>query len=139
MSPASPLALRVLVVDDDPNAVALTAAILSANGCDVTRRYDPYSALETAPVCRPDVLVTDVAMPGMLGVELAYKVAEILPSCRIVFHTGESRLLRRHLVKEALHNFTVLEKPAAINKLLKVVIGRNQRKRAASQTPHAPS
>ncbi len=124
--------LRVLVVDDDPNAAMLSSAILSANGCEVTRRYDPFSALETAPLFRPDVLLTDVAMPGMLGIELACKVMELLPSCRIVFHTGESRLLRQHRVEHFFPNVTVLEKPVTLQKLLHVVVGAAERKPPAS-------
>ena len=129
MCATSPFPIRVLIVDDDPDIVTLSAALLTANGCDVSSTYDPNAALATALVFRPDVLLTDVAMPGMLGVELACKVVEAVPTCRVVFHTGEARLIRNCGLAGALPGFAVLEKPVAAGDLLREVIGHSVRKR----------
>jgi CheY-like chemotaxis protein len=121
--------MRVLVVDDDPDTVLLSAALLTANGCDVSSTCDPIAALATALVFRPDVLLTDVAMPGMLGVELACKVVEAVPTCRVVFHTGEALLIQNCGLAGALPGFAVLEKPVVVDDLLRDVVGRSVRKR----------
>jgi CheY-like chemotaxis protein len=107
----SPIPIRVLIVDDDPDIVTVSAALLTANGCDVSATYDPNAALATAPVFRPDVLLTDVAMTGMLGVELACKVVEAVPTCRVIFHAGDARLIRNCRLAGALPGFTDLGKP----------------------------
>lgn len=129
MCAPSPIPIRVLIVDDNPDTVTLSAALLSANGCEVSRMYDPHAALASAPLFRPDVLLTDVAMPGMLGVELACKVVEAVPTCRVVFHTGEARLVRNCGLAGALPGFAVLEKPVPVGDLLREVIGRPVRRR----------
>lgn len=121
--------LRVLVVDDDPAVVAITAAVLTAKGCSVRSAVDPLTALAMVAEFSPEVLVTDVAMPAMLGVELACRVLEAAPACRIVFHTGELGMLRNCALSAALPNFSIVEKPANIHELLRAVVGHSARKR----------
>jgi two-component system OmpR family response regulator len=134
MCATSPSNIRVLVVDDDPDIVTLSAALLVANGCAVSATQDPNAALAIASVFRPDVLLTDVAMTGMLGVELACRVVEAVPTCRVVFHTGEARLIRNCGLAGALPGFAVLEKPVAVGDLLREVIGHFVRKRPPVST-----
>jgi two-component system response regulator PilR (NtrC family) len=129
MCATSPFPIRVLIVDDDPDIVTVFAAHLTANGCDVSATSDPNAAVAIALVFRPDVLLTDVAMPGMLGVELACKVVEAVPTCRVVFHTGEALLIRDCGLAGALPGFAVLEKPVAAGDLLREVIRHSVRKR----------
>ncbi len=129
MCATSPFPIRVLIVDDDPDIVTVSAAHLAANGCDVSATSDPNAAVAIALIFRPDVLLTDVAMPGMLGVELACKVVEAVPTCRVVFHTGDARLIRNCGLAGALPGFVILEKPVAVGDLLREVIGHSVRKR----------
>ena len=85
--------IKVLLVDDNPGTLALSVALLAARHCQVRASVDPTTALAMATEFRPHVLVTDVAMPAMLGVELACRIVEMVPTCRVVFHTGELGLL----------------------------------------------
>jgi CheY-like chemotaxis protein len=124
--------IRVLLVDDDPATIAISVAVLSARNCDVRFALDPLTALAMAAEFRPHVLVTDVAMPAMLGVELAWRVLEAVPTCRVVFHTGELGLLRNCPLSVALPNFSVLEKPASVPDLLREVLDHSHRRPPSS-------
>jgi CheY-like chemotaxis protein len=115
--------IRVLLVDDDPGTLAVSVALLAARNCQVRASVDPTTALATAAEFCPHVLVTDVAMPAMLGVELACRIVQEIPTCRVVFHTGELGLLRNCPLSVALPCFTVLEKPAAAHDFVREVLG----------------
>ena len=59
--------LRVLVVDDDADAVALAEAILIGAGAGVRSSLGAFEALHVLRQWRPDVLVSDIEMPGVDG------------------------------------------------------------------------
>jgi two-component system OmpR family response regulator len=61
---------RLLVVDDEPNIVELLEASLRFHGFDVTTCLDGTTALRVAKEIQPDLMVTDVMMPGLNGFEL---------------------------------------------------------------------
>ena len=63
--------LRVLVVDDNPDAADALAAVVELMGCDVRACYDGESALDAIRVELPDVCLLDLMMPGLDGLELA--------------------------------------------------------------------
>jgi CheY-like chemotaxis protein len=62
---------RVLVVDDDPNARTLCSINLLLEGLEVLEAEDGRRGLVRARLESPDLVVTDVAMPGLNGFELA--------------------------------------------------------------------
>ena len=62
---------RVLIVDDDPHARALCSINLLLEGLDVIEAEDGLRGLDQARLTRPDLVVTDIAMPGLDGFELA--------------------------------------------------------------------
>ena len=66
--------LRVLVVDDDPDAVLLANAILSGAGATVRTSVSVGDALAMLQDWRPDVLISDIEMPGEDGYSLIRKV-----------------------------------------------------------------
>ncbi len=61
---------RLLVVDDEPNIVELLEASLRFHGFEVTTCGDGKTALSLAKSIKPDLMVTDVMMPGLNGFEL---------------------------------------------------------------------
>jgi CheY-like chemotaxis protein len=69
-------AIRVLVVDDDPDTLALLAEILAGAGYRVRTARDGAEALAAIAHARPDALVTDVRMPGLGGPDLAAALRE---------------------------------------------------------------
>jgi len=81
---------RVLLVDDEQILANLAAAFLTQAGYRVTKFYDPASALGAfrAHPDDYDVLLTDLAMPGMTGVDLAAEMRELRPDLPVVLCTG---------------------------------------------------
>lgn len=61
---------KVLVVDDDPNVFELVQLYVEADNVEVLQALDAYAGLDLAMRQRPDVIVLDVMMPGMDGLEM---------------------------------------------------------------------
>jgi YesN/AraC family two-component response regulator len=80
--------LRVLLVDDEPLIRAFMKSALLRCGYAVTDAEDGLVAWELAQADDFDVLVTDIRMPGMDGIELARRVQETLPHVRLLFISG---------------------------------------------------
>ena len=66
--------VRVLVVDDQPDARALTERLLAECGAQVRSASSALEALEAMPIARPHVLVSDIGMPGIDGFELVRRI-----------------------------------------------------------------
>ena len=66
--------LRILAVDDDADALALTSTILGDAGAQVRTCRTPADALDMLQDWRPDVLVSDIEMPGEDGYSLIRRV-----------------------------------------------------------------
>lgn len=65
---------RVLVVDDEPDVVELVRVILNTKGYDILTSYDGESGLATAIADKPDLIITDLKMPGMSGMEFIKRI-----------------------------------------------------------------
>jgi DNA-binding NtrC family response regulator len=77
-----------LVVDDDKAVLNAHGAMLRQMGYDPRTTCDPLEALEWVNAEAFDVVITDLRMPGLSGVELAKKVRESHPGIRILLLTG---------------------------------------------------
>ena len=82
---------RVLVVDDDPNSRALCSINLLLEGLEVLEAEDGRRGLDRARLETPDLVVTDVAMPGLNGFELAeaLRLDEGTAQIPLIFLSGE--------------------------------------------------
>jgi CheY-like chemotaxis protein len=70
MSDARPLAgVRVVLIDDEPDALEFLSFVLESEGADVASFADPAAALEAVVAQPPDVVVSDLYMPDMTGWE----------------------------------------------------------------------
>lgn len=81
-------ATRVLVVDDDTGARAALGGLLRADGYDVATAADGYKALDRAEEWVPNIVITDVKMPALGGIELMRRLKERLPDVAVVVVTG---------------------------------------------------
>jgi CheY-like chemotaxis protein len=88
---SNPAPARVLLVEDEEVVRDVVAMMLEQHGYDVLAVEDAIAALSA---CRRgerfDILLTDLVMPSMNGVELAAVVQELAPSTRVVYMSGYS-------------------------------------------------
>jgi CheY-like chemotaxis protein len=111
--------LRVFVVDDEPVIAKTLAAILENAGFAAEPFVDPLEALKAAEFRCPDIMISDVMMPQINGIELGIQVRAIYPECRILLFSGQaatSDLLRD--ADSKVHQFTMLSKPVHPKDLL---------------------
>lgn len=93
--------IRVMIVDDHPLVrSAVRQAISGPDLAVVAEAESAEAALELAPQVRPDVLLVDIDLPGMDGVQLVRELAPRLPETRIVMLTASRD--DRHLVDATL-------------------------------------
>ncbi len=101
----------VMVVDDEPLVADTLAMILTHAGYRAVRAYDAKTALEMASVRAPDLLISDVAMPEMNGVELALGMVAMAPGCKVVLFSGHARSVDLIRAYDAGHDFPLMAKP----------------------------
>jgi two-component system, cell cycle sensor histidine kinase and response regulator CckA len=127
---APPTGSTVLVVDDEPHVLSVAARSLERAGFHVLRASDGRSALELVDGHGPpDLVLTDLMMPGMGGVELARRLKEVWPALPVLYMSGYSAEdLRREGVtgveRELLHKpFTPDSLVARVTATLSQVAG----------------
>ena len=79
---------RILVVDDEANARTALAELLKEEGYSVETAADGFKALSKFEEGHPDLILTDLKMPGMDGVELLEKVRQSDPDVEVVVMTA---------------------------------------------------
>ena len=79
---------KVLIVDDEPDVLDLCKRILESQGYDVTSTSNGYDAIEFAHNNSFDLLLTDIKMPGMTGLDIAQALKESDPNIICVTMTG---------------------------------------------------
>ena len=116
--------LRVLCVDDDPDAAESTAELLRLSGCEVRACRDGPTALSEAEGFFPEVCVVDLGMPGMDGLELAERLREQANGrpVRFVALTGLWDVTTTHQTANAGFD-EHLVKPADPKRLVEAVMG----------------
>ena len=87
---SSPLRPIVLVVDDERVIADTLGLILSESGFASLVAYDAEGAMEIAELVPPDLLLTDVVMPHMSGMELAEEFSRLWPNCRVMLFSGQA-------------------------------------------------
>ncbi len=82
------MAARVLVVDDDPATVELLQEFLLAKGYEVLTASDGAEALRTVRAERPHLLLLDIMLPKLDGLEVLRQVKAIDPTVGVIMVTG---------------------------------------------------
>lgn len=103
----------VFVVDDENVIATSLAMILRFQGGFHARSFNrPLEALEAARLEAPDLLIADVVMPELSGIDLAVQVRKYCPKCKVLLFSGQA--VTAHLLEAARkngHDFELLLKP----------------------------
>lgn len=103
---------RVFVVDDEFIIASTLATILQRNGFDALSFTRPLDALKAAGVKAPDLLISDVMMPDLSGVDLAILLKKHCPNCKILLFSGQAATANLlQAAREKGHDFELLSKP----------------------------
>lgn len=110
---------RVLVVDDDAHIREIFADVLAAEGCEVLTAADGYAALDPVTAERLAVILVDVRMPGMDGIEFCRRFSERPgPRAPVVLLTAASD---PSVLTEGIHVAGVLSKPFSLDELVETI------------------
>ena len=110
---------RVLVADDERVIADTLALILNKSGFEATAVYSGEEAIETAKTLQPDVLISDVIMFGLNGIDAAIKIRKIWPACKVLLLSGQNSTA--DLLDEASnqgHDFEIIAKRVPPSDLL---------------------
>lgn len=109
------LARTVLVVDDDVDTASPLADILTLHDYAVVTAHDPVKAIEICSTRPVDILLTDIVIPKITGVQLADWLRSIRPALKVVYMSA-------YRCKIApLKNAPVLEKPFTAESMLRTI------------------
>jgi len=108
--------IKILVVDDEPKIRMFVRANLQARGYDVYLAQDGIEALEMAARVLPDVIVLDVGMPGMNGIEVCSKIREWSDTPIIILSVKEDEEIKVKALDEGADDY--ITKPFSLEELL---------------------
>lgn len=102
----------VFVVDDEVVIAQTLAVILNQAGFQASAYDHPNKAIAARAELVPDLLISDVMMPGMTGIELAIHFRQARPGCKVLLFSGQAAtadLLEK--AREQGYDFDLLSKP----------------------------
>jgi CheY-like chemotaxis protein len=107
---------RILIVDDERSIADTLALILGRAGYQVTAAYSGESAISLAQITTPDLIVSDIQMPGIDGISASLEIRKVLPDCHVLLFSGYPEA---HLDRALSNGFNILTKPLSPQMLLK--------------------
>lgn len=103
---------KVLIVDDERWTSDTLATIFNIAGYEARAVYSAEEALEVMITWQPALVILDVVLPKMNGIELAIQLAGRQPSCQILLFSGNPNTAQiANAAAQAGHPFEILEKP----------------------------
>ena len=115
---------RLLLVDDEVDIVELGARMLIHHGHEVVTATDPEQALAIyrQDPAGFDLVITDQTMPGMTGIDLARKIAELSPGVRVILTSGLDLGGPEHALPAGVTLVARLQKPFSLDEIGRVVL-----------------
>jgi DNA-binding NtrC family response regulator len=124
---------NILLVDDEVDFIVTLAERLELRGVNARVVHDGESALKAVADNVPQVIVLDVMMPGMKGIEVLQKVKSEHPEVQVILLTGQGKT--RDGIEGMRHGaFAYLTKPLDLEELIRTV---NDAINRPEGTPHA--
>ncbi len=112
--------VNLLIVDDDISLLETIGDVFQDRGYNVAMVEDGHRAIRLVSSRYFDVILIDLRMPGINGLETYKKIKEITPTTAVIMMTGDSK---EELVKKAIEEgaYTVIYKPFNVKRVIKVV------------------
>ncbi len=126
--------MRILIVDDEPQIARVLRASLQSNGHEVTAAQNGEDALTQFLKAQPDLVITDLAMPGMDGIELTREVRARSAVPVIVLSVRSQDAAKVAALDEGADDY--ITKPFSIQELLARVRVQSRRVAAAASQAH---
>ena len=116
---------RILVVDDDPNILRNVREVLEEEGHEVREAVTGKAAMELLAEASVDLIVSDINMPEMDGIELLMRVRDEYPGTRLLAMSGGGYIAKEKLLRIAsiLGAVAILEKPFTVEQIVDIVNG----------------
>jgi response regulator RpfG family c-di-GMP phosphodiesterase len=133
--------IKVMIVDDDSSIADTSARLLGMFGYECYAVYNPADAIACAESFTPDVVLSDVIMEGMNGVELCEEIRHMLPECRILLlsgHVPTAHTLMQDSAKRG-YNFELVAKPVRPEELVAKIGNLFGGPYSPSNNPPAPT
>jgi two-component system, chemotaxis family, chemotaxis protein CheY len=111
---------KVLVVDDSGLARRRVRAILEPAGFDVVEAEDGMAAIESYFLAKPDIVLLDLVMKGMYGLDVLSRLREIDPAARVIVVSADVQTSSHELVAQG-GAIGFLVKPVDANEVLTLV------------------
>jgi CheY-like chemotaxis protein len=118
-SEQTPTKRKVIVADDEETIATTLAIILNQAGFEARAVFSGEQVIELLDSFQPEMLIADVVMPGMTGIEVAIAVRSRLPDCKILLFSGQAATA--DLLEQAKtngHEFEIVAKPIHPSDLL---------------------
>jgi len=114
---------KILVVEDDPRLRNMICDVLDACGYEVTMADDGLQAMERLKRSCPDIVITDIFMPNVDGIELAVQIRREMPATSIIGMSGGGIIAKDDVLDIArrLGAPRTLSKPFTVEELVEAV------------------
>ena len=111
---------KIMVVDDDPGFRTTLVEILEEEGRNVIAAEDGYQAIEMVSDREIALILMDIQMPGINGVEAFLAIKELRPDCVVAMMTGYAA---DSLAKQALAEgaMAILQKPLSFEEIFEII------------------
>jgi two-component system, chemotaxis family, chemotaxis protein CheY len=111
---------KILIVDDSALTRRILRRALEPAGHSVVEAEDGFQGLERYAAEKPDLVILDMIMPGLEGLEVLPRILEINPQARVVISTADVQTSTRSMAREAGAS-GFINKPVDAGTLLKIV------------------
>tara|TARA_B100000315_G_C14404508_1_gene508040 strand:+ start:154 stop:519 length:366 start_codon:yes stop_codon:yes gene_type:complete len=121
------MSVKILIVDDETEVLEAVDTLLSTRGFEILTAQGGHEAIALLKNCQPELVILDIRMKGMDGMEILKKAKELNPSVQVAMITG----LNDEGIEEKCRGLGAahfLRKPLGVEELEKVVAEFNDRK-----------
>ena len=107
----------ILIVDDEPSILQTMGGLLTDEGFEVITALNGYEALKVIDVESPDLVLLDIWMPGIDGIETLKEIKKDNPNIQVIIVTGHGTI-ETAVKATKLGAFDLIEKPLSIDKVI---------------------